>query len=279
MSITYTIHNGEVTIPERTCRSVLDANEEAALISAGVVVPSLRLPQTAVGQLRDAVDTAVADRFPTATDKTYKQEFTGQYVRDPHKQDPRIVTAALLELPLADTVRCLIGPRVALRNSNVRVTQPGTGDETVWHTDYRPHTTPAPRLPSAPTVITILLYLDPADTDSGPLFVVPGSHLRAEQPQPTAEPVDEQVALQAQPGQIVMMNSALWHRGGPNHSDRIRRLLTLQLSTIFMTEFNFEPSFPSPAYQRLLEQARAARDEPLLELLGCGGMNPFSARY
>jgi len=128
-------------------------------------------------------------------------------------------------------------------------------------------------------VITILLYLDPADTDSGPLFVVPGSHLRAEQPAPQAEPVDEQVALQVQPGQIVMMNSALRHRGGPNHSDRIRRLLTLQLSTIFMTEFNFEPSFPSPAYQRLLERARAARDEPLLELLGCGGMNPFIARY
>lgn len=75
------------------------------------------------------------------------------------------------------------------------------------------------------------------------------------------------------------MNAALWHRGGANHSDRVRRLVTLQLSSIFMTEFNFEPAFPSPAYQRLLEQARAARDEPLLELLGCGGLNPFSARY
>lgn len=69
------------------------------------------------------------------------------------------------------------------------------------------------------------------------------------------------------------MNGALWHRGRPNRSDRIRRLLTLQLSTIFMTTFNFEPSMPSPAFQRVLETARTRRDEPLLELLGFGGVN------
>jgi ectoine hydroxylase-related dioxygenase (phytanoyl-CoA dioxygenase family) len=166
-----------------------------------------------------------------------------------------------------------------LRNSNIRVTQPGSGDATIWHTDYRPHTTPAPRLPSAPTVITILLYLDPADGETGPLFVVPGSHLRAEQPSPEADTVDGQVALKVEPGQIVVMNGALWHRGGPNHSDRIRRLITLQLSTIFMTEFNFEPSMPSPAFQRLLETSRTRRDEPLLELLGLRGVNPTSASY
>jgi ectoine hydroxylase len=279
MSITYTIHNGDLILPERVCLSVLDADEEATFISTGVVVPAALLPETAVCQLREAVDTLIADRFPSTTEKTYQQEFTGQYIRDPHKQDPRIVTTALMELPLADTVRCLIGPRIVLRNSNIRVTQPGSGDATIWHTDYRPHTTPAPRLPSAPTVITILLYLDPADAETGPLFVVPGSHLRAEQPSPEADTVDGQVALKVEPGQIVVMNGALWHRGGPNHSDRIRRLITLQLSTIFMTEFNFEPSMPSPAFQRLLETSRTRQDEPLLELLGLRGVNPTSASY
>lgn len=177
-------------------------------------------------------------------------------------------------------MRCLLGPRIVLRNSNIRLTQPGSGDETIWHTDYRPHTSPAPRLPSAPTVITVLLYLDTADEETGPLFVVPGSHHQPVQPPPHAEHLDRQRAICAEPGQVVLMNSALWHRGGPNISaDRVRRLVTFQLCSIFMTPFNFEPSFPSPEFQRLLEHARAAGDEPLLELLGCGGVNPLAARY
>lgn len=64
-------------------------------------MPRARLSEAAVDQLREAVDTLVADRFPSPTEKTYKQEFVGQYIRDPHKQGPR--TAALLRLPLADT--------------------------------------------------------------------------------------------------------------------------------------------------------------------------------
>jgi hypothetical protein len=46
-----------------------------------------------------------------------------------------------------------------------------------------------------------------------------------------------------------------------------------------MTTFNFEVSLPSPAYQLLIEQARARGDEPLLKLLDLGGVNPASAHY
>ena len=56
-------------------------------------------------------------------------------------------------------------------------------------------------------------------------------------------------------------------------------VLTLQLAGIWMAEFNFETSLPSPGYQELVSQARAHHDEPLLELLGLGGVNPASARY
>ena len=46
-----------------------------------------------------------------------------------------------------------------------------------------------------------------------------------------------------------------------------------------LAPFNFEEAQPSPAYQRLATQARTGHDEPLLELLGLGGVNPASARY
>jgi ectoine hydroxylase-related dioxygenase (phytanoyl-CoA dioxygenase family) len=220
------------------------------------------------------------DRFGSDDDFIGDTEFAGQYLRDPHKQDPRIITASLIDIPLADTVRCLLGPRIQLRNSNVRRARPGRGDATIWHPDYRPHTDPVPPLPSAPPVITVLIYLDALNAETGPLFVLPGSHRRPEQPAAPDGEQPGQIALKIEPGQIVMMNAALWHRGGPNYSaDKVRRLVTLQLSGIYMTTFNFEPSLPSPAFQRLLEQAKARQDEPLLELLGAGGINPASAGY
>jgi hypothetical protein len=279
--VNYIIHNDDIAQPRRVCHSMLTPTEEARFLHDGVVVPGQRLAGNALDALRDAVDALCADRYPhQQADAGGDAEFSGEYVRDPHTLDPRILTVPLLNFPLADTARTLLGPRVALRNSNIRRTRPGTGHATIWHTDYRPHTTPAPPLPAAPAVITILVYLDAADAESGPLFVVPGSHAQPRQPPRTHHDLPDQVAIGLDPGQVVLINAALWHRGGPNHSpDQARRLVTLQLCSVYMSPFNFETGIPAPAYQRLLEQAKARHDEPLLELLGLGGVNPTSARY
>ena len=184
---------------------------------------------------------------------------------------PRTLTIPLLDFPLADTIRSLMGPRILLRNSNIRVTHPRTGDSTVWHTDFRPHISPRPRLTHAPAVVTLLIYLDKADATTGQLYVVPGSHDRPEQPGAIDADIPEQLALTIEPGQVVLMNAATWHRGGPNISrDRQRRLVTLQLSSVFMAPFNFETAQPGAAYRELLERASHDNNEPLLELLGEG---------
>lgn len=280
MSITYIVHNSDVDQTTRICTSVLTSEEEQHVIDAGFVVPQAKLSASALNELHGVVESLAALQFGSSLKKTYEVDFAGQYIRDPHRADPRIITTALLDFPLADTVRCLLGPRVALRNTNVRITHPGTKDSTIWHTDYRPHVTPPARLASAPSVMTLLIYLDPADTDSGPLFVMPGTHRQALQPAPENTDLPGQEELHLEPGQVVVMNAALWHRGGPNISvGQVRRLLTLQLSTIFMAPFNFEPTLPSSAYGQLVERARIERDEPLLELLGLGGINPKSAQY
>jgi hypothetical protein len=279
-STTFHIHNPDVRTPDRQCRSLLTAEEEDQLIYAGFAIPAHGLPPAAVIVLGDAVDALAAARFSSPDQKTYQEDFPGQYIRDPHKIDPRLLTVPLLDYPLADTARAVLGPRIVLRNSNIRITHPGSGDSTIWHTDYRPHVSPPPRLGAVPAVITALIYLDPADEQTGPLCVVPGTHRAPGQPPATIDPLagcDDQVRL---PGQVIVMNAALWHRGGANTSPcRTRRLITLQLSTIFMATHSFAATPPSAAYTRLAEQARSAADEPLLELLGMGGLNPAGALY
>lgn len=279
-SINFHIHNRDVKNPDRQCTSLLTQDEEDRFVGEGFVIPAQRMPSAAVTALGEVVDALAATRFSSATQKTYQDEFPGQYIRDPHKADPQIITTLLLDYPLADTARSLLGPRIVLRNSNIRITHARSGDSTIWHTDYRPHISPAPRLGDIPAVITALIYLDPADAQTGPLYVLAGSHRTPGQPPATMSPIAEQAELVTAPGQVVLMNAALWHRGGPNISpDRTRRLITLQLSSIFMPAHSFAVTPPSAAYTRLAAQARNDGDEPLLELLGMGGVDPVSALY
>jgi len=280
VAVTYEIHNADVLRSVRTCEGLLTTAQENAFVEDGFVVLDEGLNANDLKALGDAADALAAAKFPGADDKTYQTEFAGRYLRDPHRQDLSFLTLPLLDYRIADTVRSLIGPRIVLRNTSVRVTRPGSGDGTVWHTDFRPHVSPAPRLGQPPVVISVLIYLDAADADTGPLYVLPRSHEDPRQPEPTDTDLPGQRVLTLRPGQIVLMNSALWHRGGSNASpDRTRRLLTLQLSSIYLQPFNFESTLPSVDYQRFVERAIRGKDEPVLELLNLGGVNPVSARY
>ncbi|HUY46335.1 MAG TPA: phytanoyl-CoA dioxygenase family protein [Streptosporangiaceae bacterium] len=278
-SVTFRIHNADVKNPVRRCASVLTPGEEDQFIAQGFVIPAQPLPPAALTALTRAADTLAARVFSSPGEKTYQEDFPGQYIRDPHKTDPQILTRLLLDYPLAGTARSLLGPRVVLRNSNIRITRARSGDATIWHTDFRPHISPQPRLGAVPAVITALIYLDPADTQTGPLYVLPGSHHTPHQPPATMSALPGQAELVITPGQVVVMNAALWHRGGPNNSDRTRRLITVQLSSIFLPPHSFTATTPSVAYTRLAGQARDDGDEPLLELLGLGGIDPVSALY
>ena len=133
-SITFHIHNRDVKNPDRQCTSLLSPDEENRFVSEGFVIPAQRAPSAAVTALGEVVNALAATRFSSAAEKTYQDEFPGQYIRDPHKADPQIITTLLLDYPLADTARSLLGPRIVLRNSNIRITHARSGDSTIWHT-------------------------------------------------------------------------------------------------------------------------------------------------
>src|ERR1022692_3715719 len=96
-SITFHIHNRDVKNPDRQCTSLLSTDEENRFVSEGFVIPAQRVPSAAVTALGNAAGTLAAARFSSPAEKTYEDEFPGQYIRDPHRADPQIITALLLD--------------------------------------------------------------------------------------------------------------------------------------------------------------------------------------
>jgi hypothetical protein len=88
-STAFRIHNPDVKMPDRHCPSLLSPGEEDQFTEAGFVIADRRLPPAAVAALGNAVDALAAAPFSSPAEKTYQDEFPGQYIRDPHKADPR----------------------------------------------------------------------------------------------------------------------------------------------------------------------------------------------
>jgi len=76
--------------------------------------------------------------------------------------------------------------------------------------------------------VIAMLYLDDSNSDNGAIKVVPGSHKRLGYPDQYCNPYDEHpdsISIEAEAGSIIIVNSNLWHRGGPNISGKRRRII------------------------------------------------------
>ncbi|MDB5776797.1 MAG: phytanoyl-CoA dioxygenase [Herbaspirillum sp.] len=86
-----------------------------------------------------------------------------------------------------------------------------------------------------PLLLNTLVMLDDFTADNGSTWLLPGSHRQE------AKPSDEffrQHAEQAigPAGSILMFNSNVWHAGGNNETDRLRRSVTPMFSKPFMKQ-------------------------------------------
>src|SRR5438067_760260 len=78
-------------------------------------------------------------------------------------------------------------------------------------------------------ILAALLFLDTITPEVGPTRVVPGSH-RSEALPPRDrehEPLPDEVAVCVEAGDAILINGALWHTGGCNRSDGLRRAVYL----------------------------------------------------
>ena len=121
--------------------------------------------------------------------------------------------------PILDRHRALFGRQVQLLQYDLLRQGPRSeSPERHWHRDF---TFPGDR----PLSVNTILYLDDMTDETGPTRLIPGSHRGDARPDPerARETLPGEIAVYAKAGDAAFINSAIWHTGGRNRSDGLRR--------------------------------------------------------
>jgi phytanoyl-CoA hydroxylase len=132
---------------------------------------------------------------------------------------------------LLDSVQQLIGPDIVYHYSKLNMKPAKIGSQVDWHQDlaYQPLTNP--------DAVTVLVYLDDADSKTGCLMVMPGAHRKPLLDHTDGgyfagritETIDESkaVELEGPAGSAIFMQVMTPHSSKPNHSRKSRRTLII----------------------------------------------------
>lgn len=124
-----------------------------------------------------------------------------------------------------------------------------------WHRDFT-------QRGEFPLAINTILYLDEMTEERGPTRVVPGTQ-RGEDWPPAEErtkPLPGEVPVYAAAGDAVFINAAIWHTGGINTTDGLRRGIYLYYGYWWLKRYD--------GHQVLPWQALEGASEKRLRLLG-----------
>ena len=196
----------------------------------GYLLPSLRLPDARVAQLREALERLLRDNPGVRPEKLVSAHLAG---RDGQANAEGVRgRSEFLELAMdqqiVDAVAQLIGPDVVLWGCHVFCKPAGDGHETPWHQDG--HYWPIRPLATC----TVWVALEPSTVDNGCLRVIPRSHAaRISLPHLHEERQDvalqqrladdafdpaTAVDLELQPGQMSMHDVYMIHGAAANRS-------------------------------------------------------------
>ena len=200
-------------------------------------------------------EAATADQVEAlrgALDDTFRrlgEQFTHQLL----EEDDRF--AFLLDNPpVLRRIAAILGNCVQLHSATARVTTPGAPDQD-WHRDgpwpVDPDGTP---IGSTPAQINCGYYLDELTADNGPIAIVPGSQRAPFRPPKGHPEFPDQRLVLAKPGQAVLFNGWIYHRGVANRSERARRVCLMCYQNAWMK--SREP-FDGPRVNRLREHGTA----------------------
>ena len=153
--------------------------------------------------------------------------------------------------PVLERMQAILGTCVQLHSATARITESGQEDQN-WHRDVPwpidPDGTPYGALPGQ---INCGYYLDELDEDNGAIVIVPGSHRAPFRPPEGHPRFPEEKRVFARPGQAVMFDGCLYHRGAANRSAVRRRVCLMCYQTAWMK--SREP-FDGPFAQKIRAQ-------------------------
>jgi ectoine hydroxylase-related dioxygenase (phytanoyl-CoA dioxygenase family) len=135
-----------------------------------------------------------------------------------------VFIGCMLEPAVLEHVAHVLGPRFKLSSLNARSANPRSEEAQPLHVD-------AGAVPDERGywVCNVVWMLDDFTTDNGALRAVPGSHQWGRRPQDALAdprlPHPEEVLVTGRAGDLVVMNSHLWHGGTANRTDRRRLAL------------------------------------------------------
>jgi ectoine hydroxylase-related dioxygenase (phytanoyl-CoA dioxygenase family) len=127
--------------------------------------------------------------------------------------------------------------------------------ERSWHRDFS-------HPGDIPLSINTILYLDEMTEERGPTYIVPGTHFGTALPpkDQSSQPLPGEIAGLASAGDAIFINSAIWHSGGCNKTDGLRRGIYMYYGYWWLKRYNAERELPWQS----LENASETR----LRLLG-----------
>jgi len=171
--------------------------------------------------IEDALTVAQVEQVRSALDEAFARA-DGQFIHQLLEEDDRF--AFLLDHPPVLTrMKAILGNCIQLHSATARVTTPGAPDQD-WHRDgpwpMDPDGTPYGSIPGQ---INCGFYLDELTMENGPIAIVPGSHRAPFKPPKGHPEFPDQRYLLAKPGQALLFNGWLYHRGVANQSTQNRR--------------------------------------------------------
>jgi ectoine hydroxylase-related dioxygenase (phytanoyl-CoA dioxygenase family) len=268
-TIHYEIDTHVLAVRERIVDVEASPAEIDQLVREGYLVREGALAGDLLESLRGALDELIRGELDHA-DLQADSGFGGLFLR--HLFDRSAAFHALLRFsPTLSVARAVLGPLVQIRALSARVTVGGEpGQETQWHVHQQVIPRPLPPFFCFPHGLDCLFYLDDVTDESGPLCVLPGSHVPGSPGLPDADfgDKDGQVMLHPVAGSCAIIHSNLWHRALPTQASVERRRVVIL--TYVPTWMRPGPYGARPD-TRLTDGLLVEADDEIRELLGVGG--------
>ncbi|MCX5555389.1 phytanoyl-CoA dioxygenase family protein [Streptomyces sp. NBC_00038] len=147
----------------------------------------------------------------------------------------------LADPDLTAVLNGLLGENHLVSDYSLNVVQPGQPVDG-WHIDYPYNEMPAP-VTGAVLGLQCVLALDSFRSSNGATQLVPESHARTDRPDPDA--VIEHAVFDGEPGALLIMAAATWHRSGFNASAAPRSAVLMSFVEKWVRPMS-DPPEPGP---------------------------------